>query len=77
MRLCASVWPVVGIDLAANSCLKEAVGDALARRGAEPGVPTLLGCGMASSTVAMLATYPLNLVRTRLQVSSARTQFAH
>jgi solute carrier family 25 phosphate transporter 23/24/25/41 len=27
------------------------------------------GCGMASSTAAMLCTYPLNLVRTRLQAS--------
>lgn len=29
----------------------------------------LLGCGMLSSSVAMVATYPLSLVRTRLQAS--------
>ena len=27
------------------------------------------GCGMLSSTVAMLCTYPINLVRTRLQLN--------
>ena len=34
-----------------------------------PGVVQLLGCGMASSTTAMLCTYPLNLIRTKLQTS--------
>jgi solute carrier family 25 phosphate transporter 23/24/25/41 len=32
-------------------------------------VPLLLGCGVTSSTTAMLVTYPLNLLRTRLQVA--------
>ena len=32
-------------------------------------MPMVLGCGMISSTSAMLVTYPLNLVRTRLQAS--------
>eukprot|EP01047_Picozoa_sp_COSAG01_P099156 COSAG01_NODE_29224_length_642_cov_1.324125_1_plen_57_part_01 len=32
-------------------------------------MPLLLGCGVTSSTTAMLATYPLNLLRTRLQVA--------
>jgi hypothetical protein len=30
-------------------------------------VAVLLGCGMSSSTVAISVTYPLNLIRTRLQ----------
>ena len=63
------IFPYAGIDLMANSILK----DALARRcegaGKEPGVVQLLGCGMASSTTAMLCTYPLNLIRTKLQTS--------
>ena len=29
----------------------------------------MLACGMASSTVAMTCTYPLNLIRTRLQMT--------
>ena len=53
----------------ANSMLKEALTERYQRRGVEPGVAELLGCGMASSTAAMLCTYPLNLVRTRLQAS--------
>lgn len=49
--------------------LKDALTERYQRRGTEPGVAELLGCGMASSTAAMLCTYPLNLVRTRLQTS--------
>ena len=40
-----------------------------AAEGAEPSVPVLLGCGISSSTAAMLATYPINIVRTRLQIA--------
>ena len=63
------IVPYAGVDLATNSILKEVVGAHLQQRGFEPGVPLLLGCGMASSTTAMLLTYPLNLVRTRMQAS--------
>ena len=63
------IVPYAGIDLATNSLLKEVIGDYLQRRGREPGVPLLLACGMASSTTAMIFTYPLNLLRTRLQAS--------
>lgn len=63
------IVPYAGVDLATNSLLKEVVGAHLQRRGLEPGVPLLLGCGMASSTTAMMLTYPLNLVRTRMQAS--------
>ena len=52
-----------------NSVLKEAASRAYSSRGHEPGVGVVLGCGMASSTCAMLLTYPLNLIRTRLQAS--------
>ena len=34
---------------------------------ADPGVFLLLACGTASSTCGQLASYPLSLVRTRLQ----------
>ena len=34
---------------------------------ADPGVFLLLACGTASSTCGQLASYPLSLVRTKLQ----------
>ena len=63
------IFPYAGIDLMANSVLKDALAAKYAEVGRDPGVAELLGCGMASSTSAMLVTYPLNLVRTRLQAS--------
>ena len=44
-------------------------------RDEEPGVFAMLSCGMISSTVAMVATYPLNLIRTRLQMSGVQEIF--
>ncbi len=63
------IFPYAGIDLMTNSVLKDALAAKYAEVGRDPGVAELLGCGMASSTSAMLVTYPLNLVRTRLQAS--------
>ena len=61
------IVPYAGIDLMANSSLRDYVARRYQAAGAEPGIPELLGCGMASSTTAMLATYPLNVIRTRMQ----------
>lgn len=36
----------------------------------EPGVPTLLLCGAMSTTCAQMVSYPLQLIRTRLQATS-------
>ena len=36
-------------------------------RGADPGILALLACGTASCTCGQLASYPLALVRTKLQ----------
>jgi len=65
----AGIIPYAGIDLAANSLLKEFVVRRCEQQGREPSVLQLLSCGMASSSTAMLATYPANLIRTRLQAS--------
>ena len=63
------IVPYAGVDLGVNSLLKETTSRWYAARNEEPGITVVLGCGMASSTCAMLLTYPLNLVRTRLQAS--------
>ncbi|VDM79038.1 unnamed protein product [Strongylus vulgaris] len=60
------IIPYAGIDLAIYETLKKLY----VRRhngGAEPGVIALLACGTCSSTCGQLASYPLALVRTRLQ----------
>eukprot|EP01002_Notosolenus_urceolatus_P013687 NODE_457_length_2073_cov_29.924407_g363_i0.p1 GENE.NODE_457_length_2073_cov_29.924407_g363_i0~~NODE_457_length_2073_cov_29.924407_g363_i0.p1 ORF type:complete len:443 (-),score=152.39 NODE_457_length_2073_cov_29.924407_g363_i0:745-1953(-) len=61
------IVPYAAIDLTVLSLLKDAAARIYADRASDPGVPVMLACGMMSSTAAMLATYPLNLVRTRLQ----------
>ena len=63
------IVPYAGIDLAVNSALKDVASRVYSARGEEPGVSAVLACGMISSTMAMLCTYPINLVRTRLQAS--------
>lgn len=40
----------------------------------EPGVLIPLACGTVSSTCGQLVSYPLSLVRTRLQAQSKRTR---
>ncbi|EDQ89345.1 uncharacterized protein MONBRDRAFT_37060 [Monosiga brevicollis MX1] len=64
------IIPFAGIDLASNSLLRDAAAQYLHTDRNKPSVLTLLGCGVASSSIAMLATFPLGLVRTRLQVSA-------
>lgn len=65
----AGIVPYAAIDLAVFSLLKERVSAHHDSSFCEPSVSTLLACGMASSSCAMIATYPLNLVRTRLQAA--------
>ena len=64
------IVPFAGIDLAVNSALRELATKQLAKRQDVhvPSVAVMLGCGMVSSTSAMLVTFPLGLIRTRLQV---------
>jgi solute carrier family 25 phosphate transporter 23/24/25/41 len=65
----AGVIPYAGIDLMTNSILKEHGAAYYRSVGQEPGVTVVIVSGMISSSVAMVATYPLSLVRTRLQAS--------
>eukprot|EP00026_Physarum_polycephalum_P021361 Phypoly_transcript_24566.p1 GENE.Phypoly_transcript_24566~~Phypoly_transcript_24566.p1 ORF type:complete len:174 (+),score=21.12 Phypoly_transcript_24566:41-523(+) len=67
------VIPYAGIDLAIYETLKTAYTDYQIKKGGDPqakptpSVLVPLACGTISSTIAQFASYPLALVRTRLQ----------
>jgi solute carrier family 25 phosphate transporter 23/24/25/41 len=63
------ILPYAGVDIATFEVLKEYLLDEY--DGAPPPY-TILGAGMLSSSIAQFASYPLALVRTRLQVGLAR-----
>ncbi len=66
--LCGIV-PYAGIELSANSLMKETLSAYLEARGQEAGVWVLLASGVCSSSLAMTLTYPLNLIRTKIQAN--------
>ncbi|VDN56779.1 unnamed protein product [Dracunculus medinensis] len=59
------IIPYAGIDLAIYETLKNMY--MKLQNNSEPGVLALLTCGTCSSTCGQLASYPLALIRTRLQ----------
>ncbi|XP_033845356.1 calcium-binding mitochondrial carrier protein SCaMC-2-B [Periophthalmus magnuspinnatus] len=61
------IIPYAGIDLAVYETLKNSWLQRFATDSADPGVFVLLACGTMSSTCGQLASYPLALVRTRMQ----------
>ncbi|KAF3845680.1 hypothetical protein F7725_002758 [Dissostichus mawsoni] len=65
------IIPYAGIDLAVYETLKNAWLQRNAADSADPGVLVLLGCGTISSTCGQLASYPLALIRTRMQAQAA------
>ncbi|KAM7418755.1 hypothetical protein PAMA_016062 [Pampus argenteus] len=65
-----AIVPYAGIDLAVYETLKFAWLNR--NRGlADPGVTVLVGCGAISSTCGQLASYPLALIRTRMQAQAS------
>nr|XP_057926201.1 calcium-binding mitochondrial carrier protein SCaMC-2-A [Doryrhamphus excisus] len=63
------IIPYAGIDLAVYETLKNRY---LQQHGtSDPGVVVLLACGTVSSTCGQLTSYPLALVRTRMQAQAA------
>ncbi|XP_076001673.1 mitochondrial adenyl nucleotide antiporter SLC25A23 [Genypterus blacodes] len=65
-----AIIPYAGIDLAVYETLKFA----WLRRNtgfADPGVMVLVGCGAVSTTCGQLASYPLALIRTRMQAQAS------
>nr|XP_016846630.1 PREDICTED: calcium-binding mitochondrial carrier protein SCaMC-3 isoform X2 [Anolis carolinensis] len=61
------IIPYAGIDLAVYETLKNTWLQKYSKNTADPGVLVLLGCGTVSSTCGQIASYPLALVRTRMQ----------
>ena len=60
------IIPFAGVDIAAFEIFKEHL---LHKYHGDPPPLSILGAGMMSSSIAQFASYPLALVRTRLQVS--------
>ncbi|XP_062353624.1 mitochondrial adenyl nucleotide antiporter SLC25A24 isoform X2 [Cinclus cinclus] len=65
------IIPYAGIDLAVYELLKTTWLEHYASSSANPGVFVLLGCGTISSTCGQLASYPLALIRTRMQAQAS------
>ena len=63
------IIPYAGIDLMTSSMMRDACVKYYDSRGKEPGPFAMLGVGVCSGTMAMTLTYPIGLVRTRLQAS--------
>uniref|UniRef100_A0A3Q0S334 Solute carrier family 25 member 24 n=1 Tax=Amphilophus citrinellus TaxID=61819 RepID=A0A3Q0S334_AMPCI len=65
------IIPYTGIDLAVYESLKNLWLSHYAKDTANPGVLVVLCCGTISSTCGQLATYPLVLIRTRMQAQAS------
>ncbi|KAM9811060.1 calcium-binding mitochondrial carrier protein SCaMC-2-A [Neosynchiropus ocellatus] len=65
------IIPYAGIDLAVYETLKNHYLQQYSPNSSDPGVVVLLACGTVSSTCGQLASYPLALVRTRMQAQAA------
>ncbi|CAK6982674.1 calcium-binding mitochondrial carrier protein SCaMC-2-A [Scomber scombrus] len=65
------IIPYAGIDLAVYETLKNSYLQQYGTNSTDPGVLVLLACGTVSSTCGQLASYPLALVRTRMQAQAA------
>lgn len=61
------IVPYAGIDLAVYETLKKKYIAKYQRHNEQPGMLLLLACGSASCTLGQVCSYPLALVRTRLQ----------
>ncbi|MED6237821.1 hypothetical protein ATANTOWER_021180 [Ataeniobius toweri] len=64
------IIPYAGIDLAVYETLKNSYLQQYGTNSTDPGIVVLLACGTVSSTCGQLASYPLALVRTRMQAQA-------
>ncbi|XP_029473655.1 LOW QUALITY PROTEIN: calcium-binding mitochondrial carrier protein SCaMC-1 [Rhinatrema bivittatum] len=65
------ILPYAGIDLAVYETLKNSWLQNYSSGSANPGILVLLACGTISSTCGQLASYPLALIRTRMQAQAS------
>ncbi|XP_061832313.2 mitochondrial adenyl nucleotide antiporter SLC25A24 [Nerophis lumbriciformis] len=65
------IIPYAGIDLAVYESLKNLWLSRYAKDTANPGLLVLLACGTISSTCGQLSSYPLALIRTRMQAQAS------
>ncbi|XP_051684959.1 mitochondrial adenyl nucleotide antiporter SLC25A23 isoform X2 [Oryctolagus cuniculus] len=65
------IIPYAGIDLAVYETLKNRWLQQYSHESANPGILVLLACGTVSSTCGQIASYPLALVRTRMQAQAS------
>lgn len=65
------IIPYAGIDLAVYETLKNRWLQQYSHDSANPGILVLLACGTVSSTCGQIASYPLALVRTRMQAQAS------
>nr|XP_010342398.2 calcium-binding mitochondrial carrier protein SCaMC-1-like [Saimiri boliviensis boliviensis] len=63
------IVPYAGIDFAVYEVLKNYWLENYAGNSVNPGIMILLGCSTLSNTCGQLASFPLNLIRTRMQAS--------
>ncbi|XP_060711295.1 mitochondrial adenyl nucleotide antiporter SLC25A24-like [Hemiscyllium ocellatum] len=64
------IIPYAGIDLAVYETVKNKYLQTYGHSSTDPGVFVLLACGTISSTCGQLASYPLALIRTRMQAQA-------
>ncbi|KAM9244726.1 mitochondrial adenyl nucleotide antiporter SLC25A23 isoform 1-T1 [Trichechus inunguis] len=65
------IIPYAGIDLAVYETLKNQWLQQYSHDSADPGILVLLACGTISCTCGQIASYPLALVRTRMQAQAS------
>ncbi|KAK2491787.1 hypothetical protein MC885_014400 [Smutsia gigantea] len=65
------IIPYAGIDLTVYETLKNRWLQHYSHDSADPGILVLLACGTISSTCGQIASYPLALVRTRMQAQAS------
>ncbi|XP_012607158.1 mitochondrial adenyl nucleotide antiporter SLC25A24-like [Microcebus murinus] len=64
------IIPYAGIDLAVYELLKNYWLEHYSKNSVNPGIMILLGCSTLSHTCGQLASFPLNLLRTRMQAKA-------